>query len=330
VAEHQSDPSPGSLGRVPEFFIIGHENSGTTALYRMLRQHPQIFMPDLKEPRFFIAEPPKDPSALRGKRPHTLPDYLALFAPALPGQLAGEASPQYIRSKDAARLIAEVQPAARIIAILREPTSFLRSFHNQCVRGSIEDQNDLRRALALEPLRREGKRIPRGSPAPERLLYSEHIRYVEQLRRFRAEFPAEQVMVIIYEDFRRDNDATLRRTLRFLEVDDTVELEKSDVTRVRKAVRFQRMHRIAISLQRARRRPARAGKLARTVNALTPSRLQGGALEDLVRRAVFAVPRPLDEKLTRELRRRFKGEVEALSEYLDRDLVGFWGYDDID
>ena len=30
-----------------------------------------------------------------------------------------------------------------------------------------------------------------------------------------------------------------------------------------------------------------------------------------------------------ELRRRFKGEVEALSEYLDRDLVSLWGYEDV-
>ena len=30
-----------------------------------------------------------------------------------------------------------------------------------------------------------------------------------------------------------------------------------------------------------------------------------------------------------ELRRRFKGEVVALSEYLGRDLVGLWGYEDV-
>jgi hypothetical protein len=30
-----------------------------------------------------------------------------------------------------------------------------------------------------------------------------------------------------------------------------------------------------------------------------------------------------------ELRRRFKGEVVALSEYLGRDLVTLWGYDSI-
>jgi hypothetical protein len=28
-----------------------------------------------------------------------------------------------------------------------------------------------------------------------------------------------------------------------------------------------------------------------------------------------------------EIRRRYRPEVEALSEYLDRDLVRLWGYD---
>ena len=37
-----------------------------------------------------------------------------------------------------------------------------------------------------------------------------------------------------------------------------------------------------------------------------------------------------DERFMLELRRRFKGEVVALSEYLDRDLVGLWGYDGIE
>ena len=30
-----------------------------------------------------------------------------------------------------------------------------------------------------------------------------------------------------------------------------------------------------------------------------------------------------------ELRHRFKPEVQALSEFLDRDLLTLWGYDDI-
>ena len=38
--------------------------------------------------------------------------------------------------------------------------------------------------------------------------------------------------------------------------------------------------------------------------------------------------RPIED-LMLELRRRFKAEVEALSEYLDRDLVALWGYDKV-
>src|SRR5438067_10190697 len=118
--------------RVPDFFIVGHHKSGTTALYEMLRSHPQIYMPTLKEPRYFASdlraqfEPVKT-----GRIPATLEDYLALFDDAKPDQVMGEASPSYLRSRAAARAIAEVQPAARIIAILREPASFLRSLHLQ-------------------------------------------------------------------------------------------------------------------------------------------------------------------------------------------------------
>src|SRR5271166_6089058 len=111
-------------GRIPDFFIVGHEKSGTTSLYKMLRGHPQIFMPDLKEPRYFVTDRRAEGAENEGALPRTLEDYLALFAAAAPEQRAGEASPQYLRSKEAAGLIAEVQPAARIIAILREPTSF--------------------------------------------------------------------------------------------------------------------------------------------------------------------------------------------------------------
>jgi hypothetical protein len=318
--------------RVPDFFIVGHEKCGTTALYHILRQHPQIFMPDVKEPRFFMPDlrqpgPGVPAGEFRGR---SREEYLSLFAPASPEQRAGEASPQYIRSREAAGLIAEMQPAARIIVVLREPTSFLRSFHLNCVRGFVETERDLRKAIALEDARREGRQLPRDSRAPNRLFYCDHVRYVDQLRRFDAVFPREQMLVLIYEDFRRDNDATVRRILRFLDVDDTVELEPVEARRERKAVRFPRLHRLALAVQLARRRPASASRLSRTLDALTPRQLRSDRVENLLRRVVFSVAEPPDEQFMLELRRRFKPEVVALSEYLGRDLVSEWGYDNIE
>jgi len=328
---------PASNGRVPDFFIIGHEKSGTTALYKILRQHPQVFMPKLKEPRFFITDPRgRGPAPPNPIRPRTLDEYLALFAPAAAEQRVGEASPQYIRSPHAARLISQVQPAARTIALLREPASFVQAYHIHCVRGLVETERDLRKAIALEEPRRRGEMLPRDARAPNRLFYCEHVRYVEQLRRFETVFGRERMMVLIYEDFRRDNEATARTVFRFLDVDDEVALDiaQGDQTanlrsgrRGHREVRLQRLHRAAHALQLARRQPAQAGRLSRTVDALTPRWLRSDAFENLARRTVFSVPSSPDEQLMDELRRRFKPEVEELSDYLDRDLVGLWGYD---
>src|SRR5437588_5962186 len=132
-------------GRVPDFFIVGHHKSGTTALYEMLRRHPQIFMPDLKEPRFFASDlrPQFEPKS-SGIAPRTWEDYLDLFAAARPEQRVGEASPAYLRSSVAAEAIAAAQPGARCIAILREPASFVRSLHLQLVQEHAELEKDLR------------------------------------------------------------------------------------------------------------------------------------------------------------------------------------------
>ena len=85
--------------------------------------------------------------------------------------------------------------ATCVIAILREPASFLRSLHLQNLQSHYEDQKDLRRALDLEPERREGRSVPRRSQWPQVLLYSEHVRYTEQLRRYDDVFPAVAVEV---------------------------------------------------------------------------------------------------------------------------------------
>jgi hypothetical protein len=325
-----SAPSPaGTAGRMPEFFIVGHEKSGTTALYEILRRHPEIFMPDLKEPRFFMRDAATETTGA-GVRPHTLEGYLSLFAAASSGQRVGEASPQYIRSPDAVRRIAEAQPQARIIALLREPTSFLRSYHLENLASAIESERDLRKAMALEQRRRQGESIPRGCEAPDRLLYSEHVQYATQLRRLHAAFGRERVLPLIYEDFRRDNTGVVGEVLRFLEVDDSLPLEPVEVVSAkRRDVRFMSLHHATRALKRARHNPANSGRVSRAVSALAGGMLAHPRVVRSWRRLVYAVPAPPDEQFVLELRHRFKPEVVALSEYLERDLVTLWGYDRI-
>jgi len=316
--------------RVPDFFIVGHSKCGTSALYAMLTQHPQIFMPEIKEPRFFA---PELRSRFRGgdsdRRPDTLAGYLDLFAPAGPDQIVGEASPSYLRSREAAGRIAAVAPGARMVAILREPASFLRSFHLQSLHNHIETEPDLRRALELEPERRAGRSIPETSHVPATLLYSDHVRYVDQLRRFEEHFPPEQILVLIYDDFRSDNEATVRRVFAFLGVDPQAPIAAVE-TETLESVRSPRMHRLARRLRLAERNPDAAGLPARALGAVVPGRLRGDRARALWRRVVYGRPPHADPELTLELRRRFKPEVQALSAHLGRDLVAEWGYDRLD
>jgi len=310
--------SPDAAWSGPDFFIVGHSKSGTTALYEMLRRHPQIFMPDMKEPIYFAPELPRQ--AHRYRAPETLEEYRALFAPAAPGQALGEASASYLRSPQAAELIASARPDARIVAILREPASFLRSFHLQVVQAHYEDERDLARALSLEGERRRGRHLPRRSLWPQELLYRDHVRYVEQLRRFHAVFPPEQVLVLIYDDFRADNEAVLREVLRHLGVAEHLELPTVEANPT-VATRSQRADRLVHGLSHGE------GALTGAVKRVIPKHLRRGAVSVVQRRVVSGPPPEVDERLMASLRRRLRPEVLALGDYLGRDLIELWGYD---
>lgn len=119
---HQSNP-------VVDFIVIGQMRAGTTLLYHYLKSHPSIFMPELKEPRYFnhLLEDPKRPSMIPKGLPITFAEYENLYSTALPNQILGEASPQYINSHVAARQIKNQYPDVKIIASLRDPATRLYS-----------------------------------------------------------------------------------------------------------------------------------------------------------------------------------------------------------
>jgi len=311
--------------RLPDFFIVGHAKCGTTALHKMLQAHPQIFMPELKETQFFAREPHERAQA-PARDPHTLEAYMALFAAAAPEQRLGEASTTYLRSRTAAERIAEVCPQARIIGLFREPAGFLRSLHLQLLQSGIETEADFATAIGLESERRSGRHLPRDSFWAQSLLYSDHVRYVEQLRRYHERFGSERVLALIYDDFRSDNEQVVRRVLRFLEVDDSLEIEPTDANptvRVRSQRALELMNAVSVG-----RGPLASG-VKTALKTLTPARLRRDTLQAARRMAVDRQPAPPDAEFMAELRWRFKGEVVAASEYLQRDLVALWGYDDL-
>lgn len=319
---------PGSRSPAPTFFVIGHPKCGTTAMYHALRAHPSIFMPKFKEPEFFAEDlrPRFEPPG-GGRGPQTLESYLALFSGARPEQVVGEASPGYLRSHVALTRIAEFNPNARLIAILREPASLLNSLYLQARLSHNETAPDLRQALALEPMRRRGEHIPSSAYRPQALLYSEWVAYTAQLRRLYSLFPPEQVLVLVYEEYRGDNASALRQVFRFLGVADTVTVSaprSNESVHLRSPRLDSFVHDLSLG-RGAGLRMVRAG-----VKAVLPRPWRRRALDLLRRNVIYAEPPVPDPGLMAELRRVLAPEVNELSEYLHRDFVTLWGYPQLD
>ncbi|HEY2326041.1 MAG TPA: sulfotransferase [Gaiellaceae bacterium] len=304
------------MTRPPDFFIVGHPKTGTTALYDMLRAHPQIFLSRVKEPGFLA------PELLTG---WTLERYLALFADARDDQMVGEATSHYLMSAVAPDAIARMNPNARAIAIFRNPPEWIASLHLQYMRDYLEDVRDLREALRLEPDRRAGRHIPSGALRREyRLQYTGHVRYTEQLQRLQSALGADQVHVVIYDDLRSDPASAMADVLAFLGVDSAVDLPHVESNVTVRSMRFP-------SLDRALHRLSQGSGSYRfvkpAIKRAMPKRLRRRAFTSVRRNVVFGPVAPLDADLDRELRTMFKPEVERFGAFVGRDLATEWGYD---
>ena len=289
----------------PDFFIVGAFKSGTTALYDYLRQHPQVFLPFHKEPLYFGA----DLTRRYGRM--SAADYEALFRDARPGQRVGEASAWYLYSTSAAREIAEYSPDAQIIAMVRNPVDVMHAEHSQLIFNVEEDITDFAEALAAEPARRRGERMPPGPLRPETLYYRHSVRFAAQLQRYFAVFGRDRVHVIIFDDFRSNTAGVYRDVLEFLGVDPAF-TPVFDVRNPNKRVRSPLIQRLVYQppgpilrlIPRLRRLPA-------------VHWLRGAVLR------ANSAPAPRD-KIDPELRQRLTAEmapeVERLATLIGRDL----------
>jgi len=281
-------------------------------MHEHLRMHPRIFMPELKEPSYFCTDLDSGTPADGLIFTRDLDAYLALFRSATEGQIAGEASPFYLYSTDAAERIAAFRPDARIIIMLRDPADMIRYLHARRYFVGSEDIERFEDALAAEPARKRGERLPPDVWNVRGLYYREVGRYAEQVERYLARFAAERIKVIIFEEFRRDPAGTYRDVLRFLGAERGHDLR---VQRVNPSlgVRSRRLHRLLLTplLRKGFRRIAspRLRTLARSlierVNA-TPQRP------------------PFDPALRDQLQAEFRTDVERLEGLIGRNVTSIW------
>jgi hypothetical protein len=301
------------------FAIVGQPKSGTSALADFLGQHPQICMSMPKEPTYFATDVFEESDAFYGSRKYwefrTEAEYEVAFAHCRPRQLRGDASTLYLHSKVAASNLCAANPDLKVIMMLREPVSFMHSLHMQYVNQTMEDEIDFARALAKEELRKSGRCIPPRVRCPSHVFYRERARYSNQLERYYAVFPRDNILAMTMEEFREDNEGHYRRVLELIGVDPE-HVPSFAVVHPSTAPRSRRVNQMlnTPALKRALFKvlgPVRYGTVKR--------RVAGLVLREQPRAE-------LPPALERELRDEFGPEVDRVSRLLGRDLRPIWGY----
>ena len=286
----------------PDFFIVGAPRCGTTALYDFLQQHPGVFMPYRKEPHYFGADIPQRHPFL------DMQAYLRLFEPAGPGQRAGEATVWYLYSASAAEQIREFNPEARIIIMLRRPVEMMYSLHGLFLFTTWEDIVDFEAAVAAEPDRRAGRRLPPNTWWRQALQYTWLADYAPHVERYRALFGPEQVKVVVYDDFRADAAGVVRSVLEFLDLDPGFVPRTGVVNRARTAR--------SMALQRRLFAPRFQAMLGQA-----PPRLAHVVWRTLMRLNIRYRQRPpLDPGVDAALTQRLEPAVRRLEGVIGREL----------
>lgn len=188
----------------PSFFVIGAQKSGTTSLYHYLTEHPDVFLPTVKEINFFS----NDEEFKKG------PEwFLDTWFSELPrDKVGGEVSSKYYASKDACQRIHDLNPDAKLIAILRNPVDRAYSHYRMAVKHArVEDNTFEEHVDKLIDKSRSG-----NTDVDEWTDYLAFGEYGKSLSYYLETFSREQILILFMEEMERDGKTTMDRIYEFI------------------------------------------------------------------------------------------------------------------
>ena len=199
------------MGKTLDFVIIGAQKSGTTTLFKLLSEHPEIYMPPGKEVPFFT----NDEAYASGLDPYLQ----ELFGGAPSHALWGKATPHYLSDQRASERLWATIPRAKLIAILRDPVDRALSHYRMSVRRGIEERTfDQAISDMLDPKALQAARnlpVGRSSEASTYVVWGEYGRLLDA---YFSRFPREQILILFTDELASSPKDTCNRMLIFLGV----------------------------------------------------------------------------------------------------------------
>ena len=318
------------MNKKVNFFIVGQPKCGTTSLFHYFKKHKEVFMPEQKQLYFFA----KDHNEHRKKYSkfnteyyakyynYKFEDYISRFDFHDNINIYGDITPDYIYSKTAPSDIYNYNNNAKILVILREPLSFLKSFHNQLILSGREHETDFYKALSYQEMRAiKSCKNDEESP-PFYFQYDELVNYLKFVKSYHDRFK-DNFKVIFYEDFRKDNKGTLDDICKFLDI------KKFDnIRNIESNLSMQGVNRLD-SIKKK--------KIIKLFISLVPTKVKYWIKDNLFKLVFKKKEEDLNSNLDIKLREKFYQNIQELNQYVikhdlnlygtDMNLLKKWNYD---
>jgi len=234
---------------LPHFIGIGAQKSATTWLHYILKAHPQVWMPPMKELHFFN-RPNNDShfktllfhkKNINSKNRFRYSDkkinywnykyffykrdidyYQSLFLPEQ-GQICGEITPSYA-TIDESRIqeIARTFPKIKIIYLMRNPIE--RDWSQLCMTLENHFKKDITQLSKDEVM------------SYHKAKYLKQSAYAENADRWENHFKREQIFYGFYDELKETPNAFLKKLFNFLNIDDEINTIQSNLNSFSKPV----------------------------------------------------------------------------------------------
>lgn len=194
------------------FLGVGAQKSGTTTLYCILKQHPDIFMAKCKEIHFFDNDNNYSKGVSWYKNTH--------FNNTGEAKAIGEITPAYMFLDHIPQnILKDLGGNIKFIFMLRNPVD--RSYSNYKMElGRGNEAESFSRAIELE-----NERIVKSQGMKKTYGYIQRGFYARQIRNYLKYFPKENMIFIIFEEFIKDPSRLSKKIFDFLGVRSDIEID---------------------------------------------------------------------------------------------------------
>lgn len=280
-----------------DFIGIGAQKAGSTWLFKMLNQHPDINFGGGKQIDFFNDKHPfyyKDKSRNYDKGIEWYREILNLRS----DQLNGDITPEYLWDDNCAARIHEHFPNVKIIAILRDPVD---------------------RALSEYIYSNRTFHIPEnfGDAIRKHQDYIEKGLYGRQLEKYFSLFPKENIKIFLYDDLCEDSAALLGNAERFLGLAEFLPDDVFEETNNAKYPRCTLVNRLLTKLQKIK--TSRIGGRLWSNSAFLKAR--DFTIQCIKKHNLREGTKPeIDADTLNYLRDYYTEDIELLRRFISRDL----------